>query len=135
MLNRYNKYIGVPDDFLKIMLNSMPDFMKWYLSIFETVFMTGAFGLISVFSILTITNAITSFQNLASWIVPIIAIVGIALIILIPYKKTRLFSYIIQRWFYLKHNINELNIEMYYISKILEIRNRNSSESSLKSKQ
>jgi hypothetical protein len=34
------------------MLSTLPDFMKWYLSVFETVFMAGAVGVADRFIIL-----------------------------------------------------------------------------------
>jgi hypothetical protein len=122
VFDRCRKYIGAPEEYLKTMLNTLPEFMKWYLSVFETVFMAGAFGVASAFAVIFVNNVITSSQQLAGWVFPFVLVLLIAVAALLPYRESRWLSYVIQHWFYVRHNINELNIEVYYISTILTIR-------------
>ena len=42
VFDRCEKYIDAPDEYLQTMLSTLPDFMTWYLSVFETVFMAGS---------------------------------------------------------------------------------------------
>lgn len=119
VFDRCRKYIDAPEEYLKTMLNTLPEFMKWYLSVFETVFIAGAVGLVSAFAVISLNNAITSFQQWVGWVLPLVfAVIIAAAVTLKPLK----FSHFIQHRFYVRHNLNESNIELYYISLIMKIR-------------
>jgi len=119
VFDRCRKYIGAPKEYLETMLNTLPEFMKWYLSVFETVFMAGTVGLVSALAVISLNNAITSFQQWVGWVLPLVLAVAIAAAVT---SKPLRFSHFIQNRFYVRHNLNESNIELYYISLVMKIR-------------
>lgn len=120
VFDRCEKYIGAPDEYLKAMLSGMPRFTNWFLSVFETVFLVGLFGLIVGLLILSVSEVTTSFFELA-WLIPLaIAIVSSVL----SYRFRESLSHFAQVKFLIRHNINEIDIEMYYISTLLNMGNK-----------
>lgn len=118
VFDRCQKYIASPDDYLRIMSNALPEFMKWYLNVFETVFLAGLFGLVVAFLAVSLNEAATSFYQFF-WIIPLAIAISISAVAIL--KPDRL-SHWIQHRFFVRHNLNELNIELYYVSTIMKIR-------------
>ena len=146
ILDRCKQYKNAPDEYLKTMLKTLPDTFKWYFNIFQTVFIAGLVGsLASAFyftcsSFIIWTSKISwalpssfyNFLSLASasvldWIAWVFSgsyVVIVFILAMIPHKKTgsSWLSHIIQYWFKIVHNLTELRIEMYYISKMIEMK-------------
>lgn len=104
------------------MLDAMPEFMKWFLSIFETVFIAGGAGLVSALGLLSLNYAITSFHSYV-WLLPFVPMLVIIVLVLIS-RVNGWLSHFLQIKFHIKQNVNEDNIEMYYISTILRLRDQ-----------
>jgi len=108
------------------MLSAQPDFMKWYLGVFETIFMAGGVGVASALIVIFFNKLATLNQQwyswLFSWLIPLIcALVLISVVALFPLK----ISHRIQTLFYVRQNMKENLIEIYYISTIMKIRKEN----------
>jgi hypothetical protein len=127
---RSEKYRNAPDEYLKTMLKSLPETIKWYFNVFQTVFIAGLFGLEATLFVLFVNSLSTWFPkhpldlNIISWALPLIFAFLIAVPALKTNKKSQSpwLSYFIQTKSYILYNLKELHIEIYYISKILKIR-------------
>jgi hypothetical protein len=127
---RSEKYQNAPDEYLKTMLKTLRETIKWYFNLFQTVFIAGIFGLEVTLFVLFLNSLSTWIPkhpldlNIISWVLPLIIAFIIAVSALKTNKKSQSpwLSNFIQTKFYILHNLKELHIEIYYISKILKIR-------------
>jgi hypothetical protein len=131
VLDRCKKYLFAPDEFLNTMLKTFPENMKWYFNVFQTVFIAGLCGLGVSLTVLAInqfsawTKETPTDMTILGWLIPIVILLLLAVPAFLINSRTGAswLSHWIQNQFRIIHNLRELQIEMYYISKILEIRN------------
>lgn len=145
ILERCKQYKDAPAKYLEEMLKTLPDTMKWYFNILQIVLMTGVLSFLVALSILAITKFLEWVQNLnvivdsftstmtlnnyiefasglVQWLLPT-SIAALILFLALRENKTAQsswLSYIIQHKFKIVHNLEELKIEMFYISKEME---------------
>jgi len=156
ILDRCKQYKKAPDEYLKTMLKTLPEIFKWYFNVFQTVFIAGLVGLWASAFYFTCSSFFTwaskttwalpsSFNNFLSlasasisdwigWVLSGLFVIIVLFLALISNKKTgsSWLSHIIQHWFKIVHNLTELKIEMYYISKIIEMREAEKRQTTVK---
>lgn len=127
VLQRYKQYKDAPDEYLTTTLKTFPEAFKWYFDIFQAVFMAGIVGLVVTACVFAWSSFVKSISNWIFWVLPALFVIIVFILAFTTNKKTESswLSYIIQHWFKITHNLNELKIEMYYISTILEKRKQN----------
>lgn len=152
ILERCKQYKKAPDEYLDTMLKTFPGLIKWYFNIFQTVFIAGLFGSLATAFVFTYSNFLTwlrkassttvpsistfhdflvllqtSFPDWIIWVLPAGFMGFVVFLALKTHKRTEnsWLSYIIQHKFQIIHNLTELKIEMYYVSKTIEIREAN----------
>lgn len=133
VLDRCKQFLFAPDDYLEAMLKTLPELMKWYHNVFQTVFMAGMAGLTVTILVLFLNNFFEWIQNLSfdlsivRWFFPagILVVIGILLLRIDKTLGSPKISELIQTHFRIKHNLKEIEIMMYYISTILRIREVN----------
>ena len=144
-LKRCKQYDDAPDEYLHTMLKTFPDFIKWYFNIFQTVFVATLVGSsVAAFAftyknfldwVSTISSLPTSlgsfllstmftFSSWISWVLPALFLIIVLFLALKTNKKTESswLSYLLQHKFRIIHNLTELKIETYYVSKVIESR-------------
>jgi hypothetical protein len=151
VLERCKQYKNAPDEYLKTMLKTLPENIKWYFNVLQTVLVTGLVGFLATLTVLTCSNLITwlqklfkttvppvsdfneflvlaqaSFADWVTWVFPASVLAIVFYLALKTHEATgsSWLSYIIQHKFKIAHNLTELKIEMYYVSKIIEIRTK-----------
>lgn len=145
VLARCKQYDNAPDEYLNTMLKTLPELIKWYFNIFQAVFIAGLVGSLAAAFVAAYSNVLkwaskitimpSSLDNFLyltkiyylNWIPWALPAIFIAITLFLVFKSNKKagsswLSYMIQHWFKIVHNLNELKIEMYYISKVLEIR-------------
>jgi hypothetical protein len=152
IVKRCKKYDSASDEYLRTMLKLFPEIMKWYLNVFQGVFLVGLVGFETTLLVLFSNNFAPWFQKLSNidwsiflsqskfeswlqklsildWYSTVIWFVPLALfiVILAALKTNRksessYLSHFIQTTFWIVKNLKDTEIEMYYISKILEKR-------------
>lgn len=136
IFERCKKYVDAPDEYLNLRQKTLPEERKWYFNVFQTVFIAGVFGLGTSLFILFLNNLLTWLQkspldlNFLGWILPLALLVVVILSLREDEKhKTSWLSAFIQKRFRILHNLKELDIEMYCVSKIIETRKEKEKES------
>jgi hypothetical protein len=149
ILDRCQQYRDAPEDYLRSMLKILPDIMKWYFNVFQTVFIAGLVGLETTLFVMFLSNLSAWFQRfpqdwgvlavhnvrpidviaLLSWMIPLLVLSVILFFALKTNKKyeASYLSHFIQKRFWIYGNLKEAKIEMYCISMILKIRQEDSS--------
>jgi len=126
-LDRCQRYENAPTEFLVKKLNVLPDAMKWYLQIFQGLLFAGLLTLSLALFYRTI-DIFLNFSGAPMEKYTFVFIIVYFLVLIIGSKlkrgtsKSPWLSDFIQKWFLIKTNLKELEIEMYYIAKILEDR-------------
>jgi len=127
VLDGYNRYDDAPKQYLEEKIKVLTDGIKWHLHVFQIVVFTG-------FMALALALCNKSMDVLLTWnnkpaqgmiIAITISYIGFLVIGLLWKPGTSgnpLLSDIIQRMFFIKINIRELEIEIFYISLVLEDR-------------
>jgi len=132
IFDRCKKYRDAPDGYLEIMLEkSLPDSIKWYFNIFQVVFMAGTISVSTGFFLLFLSNFFlfltdVSVVSFVKWLIPIGLFAIIVVLALTTHEESESprLSHFIQTKFKIIHNLKEIHIEMYYIAKVLETREK-----------
>ena len=108
-IDRCEKYIGAPDEYLRTMMDALHNFMNWYLNIFETVFLAGIMGfIITVVAVILTKMPISFLHQWWFWFILVI----VAFLICIAFAKIQTFSRWLQNISLLRLNLNEIQIEL-----------------------
>lgn len=135
IFERCRKFRNAPDGYLKTMLEkSLPDAIKWYFNIFQIIFITGAVSVSTAFFFLSLNNLFAFFTDvnavsLMEWLIPATLFSLVVVAAVSPHKKSQSpwLSHFVQTKFRIIHNLKEIHIEMYYIAKVLEMREKSKS--------
>lgn len=149
ILDKCSRHIGAPKDFLETRLKMIPEETKYYLTVFQTLILASFVAVVAFFLYGTVNSGMEwmkttlifsppasdppSNKNPLEWLggssfVIFIANLIILVILSLPIVNRKIgqkFSDFVQRKTRIVYNLRELQIEMYYISKILEIRKNN----------
>lgn len=130
VFGRCEKYRDAPDEYLEAMLKTLPETIKWYFNVFQTILVAGILGVTTTLFILFLNGLSTWVQKLSvdfsivNWALPL----TLFLIIVCRALKTNevtqssWLSNFIQTKSYIRYNLKEIHIEIYYIAEILRIR-------------
>lgn len=132
VLQTSKKFLFAPTKFLETMLGTFPDNMKWYFNILYVFSMSGILGVSISLLIWSLNNFNTWINNpildilFFEWFIPPFFPIIILFLNWKEDKKTgsSMLSKLIQTKLRIFHNLREIQIEMYYISRILEIREK-----------
>jgi len=136
VLERCKEYKNAPDEYLKTMLKTFPESIKWWFGILQTLLVAGLIGFTTTISVFTLNNFLSWLPEpifipispkLVSWIFPLIIIILPIFCLALKTNKeteTSWLSYLIQYKSRIVHGLVELKIEIYYVSKIIEIREK-----------
>lgn len=149
ILERCKQYKNAPDKYLETMLKAFPENIKWYFNILQAVIMAVLVSSLAAVFILTINNFLTWLQKASSMTIPSISTFNdflgllyasfpdwiiwvfpasiLGFVVFLAFKTNKVtesswLSYLIQHKLRIVHNLTELKIEMYYVSKIITIR-------------
>jgi hypothetical protein len=124
VLARCKQYKDAPYEYLETMLKTLPENMKWYFDVLQAILITGVVGFVVSMAVLTTNNLIVSFSQWITWVLPLVFLAVPVLLAVMTNDETESswLSYIIQHKLRIVHNLMELKIEMYYVSKIMEIK-------------
>jgi len=134
IFERCKRYLYSPDIYLENKFHFLNNRIKWFLQIYQAIIITGIVGSLIILGKMTIENFIIYIKSvnpkhllnrqLILWIIPILIIVIIFCFRPKKEGKSWLINYI-RRTALMVYNLREIEIEMFYISKILEIREIN----------
>ena len=138
VFERCRKYVDAPDEYLNLRQKTLPEERKWYFNIFQTVFIAGMFGLETSLLILSLSHFSAWFQEvpldftILKWLLPFILFLVLAGLSFKEDKrhKTSWLSAFIQTKSRILHNLKEIDIETYCVSKIIEARKEKEKENS-----
>jgi len=86
IFKRCEMYRKAPDRYLQSMLETIPELVKWYFNVFQTVFIAAMAGLETTLFVLFVNNL--THANVLHWVVPLALFIVIFLLAIIPDKKT-----------------------------------------------
>lgn len=136
IFERCKRYRDAPEGYLKTMLEkSLPDSIKWYFNIYQIVFVAGTVSVSTTLFFWFLNNLFVfltdrSTVSFVKMVIPVAFL--IAIVALIWHEKSG--SPWLSRYFQIKfkivHNLKEIYIEMYYIAKVLEMREKSKGKQS-----
>ena len=133
---RCKRYLNAPTGYLETRLNTLPEAIKWYFQIMQIIIFTGLWAII----LSVINTAIENFylsipiilEGDRNWGIFLRWLLPLAVLPPIFFFRKKVVRFI-QLSFLIKQNLNEADIEMYYISTILDHREmKNAMDSSVK---
>lgn len=130
VFHRCEKYRNAPDKYLEAMLKTLPETIKWYFNIFQTILVAGILGVTTTLFILFFNGLSTWVQKISvdfsivNWALPLTLFLIIVWLTLKTNEvtKTSWLSNFIQTKSYILYNLKEIHIEIYYVAEILRIR-------------
>ncbi len=118
------RYLHSPTKYLETRLKTLPDAIKWYFQALQIILFTGLLGVVLILIKTSVDNIVSTsifttqrfnwIQD-SKWMFPLIVALGIFGI------RDRIVVWI-QRAAKIRMNFREIDIEIFYITKILETR-------------
>ncbi len=127
VLDGFHRYDEAPRQYLEEKLKSLPDAIKWYVQVFQIIFFTGFMAIALALCSKSLDVLLTWNNKPSQGMIIAITISYIVFLVIGTLWKpgtsgNPLLSDLVQRVFFIKINIRELELEMFYIALVLEDR-------------